>query len=67
MDNYFTSVSLAKFLFQNKLNLIGTVRHNKNEIPPSFLADRKKRCIQVNFHSINFWHDKHSINASNTP
>ena len=32
MESYFASVSLAKFLFKIKLNLIGTVRHNKYEI-----------------------------------
>ena len=38
MDNYFTSTPFSKYLFQNKLGLIGTLTNNKNEIPDSFLA-----------------------------
>ena len=40
MDNYFTSVALAKLLFVNKLGLIGTVRSNKNEVPEEFLPSK---------------------------
>ena len=35
-DNYFTSVSLARNLLQNKLTLVGTIRRNKPELPPKF-------------------------------
>ena len=41
MDNYFTSIPLAKKLFENKISVIGTLRSNKNEKPESFLADKK--------------------------
>jgi hypothetical protein len=40
MDNYFTSIPLAKTLFDNKIGLIGTVRSNKNEVPEQFLAGK---------------------------
>ena len=41
MDNYFSSIPLPKKLFLYKISLIGTLRSNKNEIPESFLADKK--------------------------
>jgi hypothetical protein len=41
-DNYFTSIPLAKTLYENKLGIIGTVRSNKNEVPEDFLANKHK-------------------------
>ena len=37
MDNFFTSIKLAKILYENRLGLIGTLRSNKNEVPQLFL------------------------------
>jgi hypothetical protein len=42
MDNYFTSVSLARSLTQNGLTLLGTLRANKAEIPPHFLKSNDR-------------------------
>lgn len=36
-DNFFTSFSLAQQLLKQKMALVGTLRKNKGEIPPSFL------------------------------
>ena len=33
MDNFFTSYALAKYLLQNNLTLLGTIRKNRKEIP----------------------------------
>ncbi|XP_045454224.1 piggyBac transposable element-derived protein 4-like [Melitaea cinxia] len=37
MDNWFTSIPLAKKLLEKDLTLVGTTRKNKSEIPQSFL------------------------------
>ncbi|XP_065664525.1 piggyBac transposable element-derived protein 4-like [Hydra vulgaris] len=37
MDNFITSVALAKELLEEKLSLLGTMRKNKKEIPTEFL------------------------------
>ncbi|CAG5049210.1 unnamed protein product [Parnassius apollo] len=37
MDNWFTSISLAKNLIGKELTMVGTTRKNKGEIPESFL------------------------------
>ncbi|KAB0803234.1 hypothetical protein PPYR_00204 [Photinus pyralis] len=42
-DNLFTSVPLAKDLLEKKLTLVGTLRKNKREIPPMFIAKSVKR------------------------
>lgn len=42
MDNYFTSVPLVKDLLSRKTTVLGTLRKNKREIPPSFLLARNK-------------------------
>uniref|UniRef100_A0A915ENP4 PiggyBac transposable element-derived protein domain-containing protein n=1 Tax=Ditylenchus dipsaci TaxID=166011 RepID=A0A915ENP4_9BILA len=39
-DNFFTSLSLARRLLSQKITLIGTVRHNRGEVPLSFIAKR---------------------------
>ena len=36
MDNFFTSIKLSKDLLDNGLSILGTIRKNKKEIPPSF-------------------------------
>ncbi|GBP70177.1 hypothetical protein EVAR_46672_1 [Eumeta japonica] len=37
MDNWFTSIALAKHLADKDLTMVGTTRKNKGEIPESFL------------------------------
>ena len=49
MDNFFTSIPFAKNLFENKLTLVGTLRHNKAEIPKSFLANKTKQVYSSQF------------------
>ena len=41
MDNFFSSVPLAKTLFSNKIGMIGTLRSNKNEVPEEFLISKE--------------------------
>ena len=41
MDNFFTSIKLAKILYENRLGLIGTLRSNKNEVPQLFLPSKE--------------------------
>lgn len=45
MDNWFTSVPLAKSLFQKPYNLtvVGTLRSNKKEIPSELLNNRERK------------------------
>ena len=40
MDNFFTSVHLAKTLLHDNLTLVGTVRKNKTEIPVEFMPHK---------------------------
>ena len=49
MDNFFTSLPMAKNLYSNGLSIIGTLRHNKTEIPPSFLEDKTKELYSSQF------------------
>ncbi|XP_071056421.1 piggyBac transposable element-derived protein 4-like [Onthophagus taurus] len=50
MDNYFTSIPLAHDMLKNhKLTIVGTLRNNKREIPPSFLPNRKKEILSSQF------------------
>lgn len=44
-DNLFTSVPLAESLLQRKLTIVGTMRKNKAEIPPLFVAKNKDRPV----------------------
>ena len=41
-DNFFTSYRLAQELMQRRLSLVGTVRSNRKEIPPSMQPDRSR-------------------------
>ena len=41
MNNFFSSVPLAKNLFNNKIGMIGTFRSNKNEVPEEFLISKE--------------------------
>ena len=44
MDNWFSSIPLADMMLQNhKITVVGTLRKNKAEIPPSFLANRARK------------------------
>lgn len=42
VDNWYTSVPLARTLLDMKLTLVGTLRKNKREIPAEFLPDKQK-------------------------
>jgi len=42
IDNFFTSVPLAKDLLNRKITLVGTLRTNKREIPPEMLSNKRK-------------------------
>lgn len=41
-DNWYTSKPLKKWLLENKITLIGTLRKDKKEIPPEFLLNKKR-------------------------
>ena len=42
-DNFFSSVSLVEYLWQQNLSYIGTLRKNKKEIPLEFLPHKHRR------------------------
>lgn len=42
IENWYSSIPLAKWLLGNKMTLIWTLRKNKREIPPVFLPDWKR-------------------------
>ena len=48
-DNFFTSVGLCKELLQKNLTLLGTLRKNKSEIPPSFQASKERELYSTRF------------------
>ncbi len=52
MDNFFTSVPLARNLLAKGLTLLGTLRANKPEIPPEFQKDRRRE-IHSSLHGYN--------------
>jgi hypothetical protein len=63
MDNWFTSIKLADdMLKDHKITTVGTVRHNKREIPQSFLPNRNKDILSSQF----AFHDKKDL-VSFTP
>ena len=35
-DNFFTSLDLGRKLLKEKLTIVGTIRKNRTELPPSF-------------------------------
>jgi hypothetical protein len=49
MDNFFTSLPMAKKLYENEIAIIGTLRQNKPQIPECFLADNKKELFSSQF------------------
>ena len=49
MDNFFTSIPMAKKLYSMNMSIIGTLRQNKVEIPQSFLGDKKKKLNSSQF------------------
>ena len=49
MDNFFTSIKLSKVLLNNGLSVLGTIRKNKREIPPSFQASRNRAVHTTEF------------------
>ena len=49
MDNFFTSIPMAKNLFENNLAIIGTLISNKVELPESFLPDKSKELYSSQF------------------
>lgn len=43
MDNWFTSIPLAEdIMLNNKLTIIGTLKKNKREVPPSFVCNKNR-------------------------
>ena len=42
MDNFFTSVPLARHLLSKKLSLVETLRNYKSDIPAEFLPNRDR-------------------------
>ena len=49
MDNFFTSIPMAKKLYENDSAIIGTLRQNKPQIPECFLADNEKEVFSSQF------------------
>lgn len=49
-DNWFTSCELAEEQTKRKLTLVGTLRKNKKEIPPSMLKPAPEGSSQFMYH-----------------
>ena len=49
VDNFFSSVPLAKELLSRDLTMIGTIRKNKVEIPPCFQASKTRDVYSTEF------------------
>ena len=49
MDNLFTDYALAEEFLQKKITILGTLRKNKCQIPPSFLPNRKRAPLSTLF------------------
>jgi len=43
VDNFFTNLKLTTDLLNDKLTLVGTMRRNKREVPPSVLPDKQRQ------------------------
>lgn len=41
-DNWYSSIEIADLLLQRGLTFVGTMRHNKQEIPPEFKPQRRR-------------------------
>lgn len=54
-DNFFTSISLARKLYQNQMTILGTIRKNRREIPRELLdiGDRARYSSKFAFHNNN--------------
>lgn len=48
-DNWYTSIPLAKSMFEKKITLLGTLRKNKREIPPCFQPNKSKPTGKTQF------------------
>ncbi len=48
-DNFFSSISLADYLFQKKIRYIGTMKKNKTEIPWQFQPNNKREIFSSLF------------------
>ncbi|XP_049913866.1 piggyBac transposable element-derived protein 4-like [Epinephelus moara] len=48
-DNFFTSCALADELLKRKLALVGTIRHNKPELPPHLLQVKARAVFSSTF------------------
>ena len=42
IDNWFTSIELANYLYEHSITLVVTLRKNKIQIPPEFLATKSR-------------------------
>ena len=47
MDRYFTSVSLATWALEKNINIVGTMKHDRKDIPKKLkpVADREERSV----------------------
>ena len=52
MDNFFTSIPLARNLLTKGLTLLGTLKANKPEIPPEFQKNRQRE-VHSSLHGFN--------------
>ncbi|XP_041666997.1 piggyBac transposable element-derived protein 4-like [Cheilinus undulatus] len=48
-DNFFTSYDLGMKLLERKMALVGTVRHNKPELPPQLLKVKERQVLSSLF------------------
>ena len=51
-DNFFTSLRLAKQLGRKKTTLVGTMRGNRKEMPPSFTAKKRQLHSVLQGHNV---------------
>lgn len=62
VDNWYTSVGLAKDLLSKKITVVGTLRKNKREVPKEFTSAKKRE-----LHTTIFGFQKHMTLVSYTP